>query len=560
MGGRRTSPDAEAAPSLADAVSDAALGNRKRKAKAPTPPRADPSDVLAVLARHGMQLTFDLDERAYVSLDDTVFSRHPIRSADTEGMIRRLYRTERSWRTEDGELREVPISRQIMNTVIDTLDARARGEAPTRHPKRVAEADGASWIDLAQPGWGAIRISRRGWVVRDGRDVPFTRPRGMQKLPRPVRDRHALARLRRLLPNLAEADFFAVLFFLMAGLTPRAPYPVAVLFGPEGSQKTTTARILRAILDPHALDMVALPEQRRDFVTQGAQGHLAIYDNVSVLPDEISDQLCLRCEGTASGYRTNYSDADVTIVRSFGPTVLTSITSLVARPDLASRSLFLPCAVHAGYRDKGAVERDIAAAVPGVLALLLDAVVVALRRLKAGEAAGPVRSRLASFERLARAAAPALGLADAEVDAVFARQEQLRREAVCGNNPVALALLDLLGREAQRGDLHRTDDRAAWTGSATDLLNALNTQNPAGRFHKEWPKDPARLGGELRRLEQTLRRLGITVTEHRARDASEAAASHGRWRWLVISMPRAVATDVDAGAMVVDQDSNQRVH
>jgi hypothetical protein len=557
-------------------VKQAALGSGE-PGKGKAAKIAQPADVLAMLERHGMQLSLDLDGRTILSIDAETFNRFPIRSTECEGLIRRTFRQEHVWFNEYGELREVPISASAMRTVIDTLDARARGLTATRHPVRVAEANGALWIDLGQPGWDTVRISARGWRVLDSRampsscpasksdttesTVPFTRPPGMQTLPRPVRDRHALARLRRLMPGLSNADFGAVLFYLLGCLVPRAPYPVLVLYGSEGARKTTMARLLRAICDPNTLDVVALSEKARDGVTVGAQAHVLIYDNVSVLADEVSDQLCLRCEGAASAYRAHYSDRDLAILRSCGPTILTAITGLVSRPDLASRCLFVPLDVPAaGYRTRQEVEREIAAMVPGVLAQLLDALVVALRRLKSGEAGGPVQSRLAGFERLARAAAPALGLTEPEVDAVFAHQERRRREQVTGNNAIALALLDLLGREAGRYDLHRADGRVTWRGSASELLGALNNQNPVGRFEKSWPRDPARLGGELQRLKQTFEKLGLRISEDKARDAREAAANGGRWRTLVISMAADALADVAAGAEVMDGHQGDRVH
>ena len=52
-------------------------------------------------------------------------------------------------------------------------------------------------------------------------------------------------------------------------------------------------------------------------------------------------------------------------------------------------------------------------------------------------------------------------------------------------------------------------DRAQWTGSASDLLQA-GTSRPG------WPKNPRALAGRLRRAQTSLRTLGIEIVFGRA--------------------------------------------
>lgn len=535
---------------LSDAVAPA---NDNKPARS----RADASEVLAVLDQHDMELTVDTDGRAFVSFGGPRFNRWPVRSADAEGEIRRLFRPARRWRTTEGEIRDVPISRTVMGTVIDSLDAWAHAEQRQPHPVRVAACRSATWIDLGQPGWSAVRVGRRGWEVRDGREVPFSRPSGMQPMPRPVRHPAALQRLRALLAGLDDFDFHAVLFFMLASLRARGPFPIGVLHGGEGARKTSVARILRAILDPHALEVSSLPERLRDGVTQGAQLRLLVYDNLSEISPEFADTLCQRCEGATAGFRTNYSDRDLTIVRSYGPTLLTGIVAMVGRADLASRCLFLPVTPPAAgaYRPLEEVEAELDAIRPGVLAVLLDAMVIAEDRIAAGQVPGSSASRLASFERLARAAAPAFGLSPAAVDRVLERQQELRRRAISDNDAVAAALLDFLSREARQDGLMQPPGRIAWKGSRTELLARLNEVTPTGRFLPDWPKTGSAIGQHLKRLEVMLQAMGIDVRHRHAGRQSDKLAT--TWSWLEISAPSGVLA---RGADPVDPAGADSLH
>jgi hypothetical protein len=52
---------------------------------------------------------------------------------------------------------------------------------------RVAELDGAIYVDLANESWEVVKITSAGWkIVTTGR-VRFRRARGMKALPRPTR-------------------------------------------------------------------------------------------------------------------------------------------------------------------------------------------------------------------------------------------------------------------------------------------------------------------------------------------------------------------------------------
>src|SRR6266446_2410666 len=52
---------------------------------------------------------------------------------------------------------------------------------------RIAESDGAIYLDLANTQWQAVEITADGWRVVDNPPVKFRRPRGMAPLPIPER-------------------------------------------------------------------------------------------------------------------------------------------------------------------------------------------------------------------------------------------------------------------------------------------------------------------------------------------------------------------------------------
>ena len=124
---------------------------------------------------------------------------------------------------------------------------------------------------------------------------------------------------------------------MLAVLRPHGPYPVLVLSGEQGSAKSTFSKILRALLDPNAAPLRALPREDRDLFIAATNSHLLTFDNVSGLPSGISDTLCRLATGGGFAVRQLYTDQDEVIFDAPRPVILNGIEDIVTRPDLADR-------------------------------------------------------------------------------------------------------------------------------------------------------------------------------------------------------------------------------
>lgn len=120
---------------------------------------------------------------------------HPIRS---KGFKRWLLR-------EFYEKHSKPPGTQPLQDVLGVLEAKAQFDSP-EHPVhvRVAEHDGAIYIDLSSNQWEAVKITPEGWEVVSDPPVHFRRPRGM--LPLPVPSKEGKATLLRSFINLRDED------------------------------------------------------------------------------------------------------------------------------------------------------------------------------------------------------------------------------------------------------------------------------------------------------------------------------------------------------------------
>lgn len=137
-----------------------------------------------------------------------------------------------------------------------------------------------------------VEISADCWCVIESRECPvrFRRPHGMRALPKPEPGGN-INDLRSFLNVSGDHGFVLALGWLIGALHPFGPYPLLILHGEQGSAKTTTARVLRAIIDPNPAPVRSEPREPRDLMIAANNGWICAFDNLSSLAPWLSDAL-----------------------------------------------------------------------------------------------------------------------------------------------------------------------------------------------------------------------------------------------------------------------------
>ena len=224
------------------------------------------------------------------------------------------------------------------------VEARARfGDAAPLIAVRVvreSERGGEDcYLDLADPVGRAIRFSAAGWTVVDRPPVDFQHPGGL--LPLPVPSPEGSIELLRRYVNLGDSDFQLLVGWMAAALLPEGPYPILVIHGEQGSAKTTLAKVVRSLIDPQAAPVLAEPRTTRDLMVTALNSWLLVYDNISDIPNWLSDGLCRLATGGGFAGRALFSNAERHVIQVQRPVILNGIDDFVQRDDLADRSVFL---------------------------------------------------------------------------------------------------------------------------------------------------------------------------------------------------------------------------
>jgi len=398
--------------------------------------------------------------------------------------------------------------------VLARLEARARFEGGTRSIfVRVGhDGDGKSngsgsgngsdcYLDLADPSGQAVKIGPDGWSVVNNPHVNFRRPDGHMPLPMPSRE--GAIELLRPYVNVTDRDFTLLVAWMAASLRPLGPYPVLVLYDEHGSAKTTTAQVVRLLIDPQGSAIFGLPGTTRDLMASAVNGWLLAYDNISTIPDWLSDGLCMLSTAGAIARHASFTDSERRIIHAQRPLILSGIEEFVTRGDLRDAPSSSTCrrSLPATAAARSSSGSRSTRTTRGSWEPCSTSSCGACASCRQSLTELP---RMADFAVFAEAIGRSQGL---PVNTVLSDYNENRHEAAMTNledSPVADILIEN-GRDLSR-----------WTGTPSRLLDLLATlAGPKAAASPRWPKSAACLTLELRRIALLLRSHGIIVRLHR---------------------------------------------
>lgn len=392
---------------------------------------------------------------------------------------------------------------QAVKSAIDVLTGNALYNAPLRSIfTRIAEHEGSIYVDLANDKWEVVKINHQGWEIIPNPPVKFRRPSGMLSLPYPVRGGH-IDELRPFINYDTEQDFILIVSWLISALSPRGPYIILTLYGEHGSAKSTLARILRSLSDPNKAPLRSKPRESRDLMIAAVNGWVIIFDNLSYIDNELSDNLCRLATGGAFATRKLFTDSEEILFEAKRPIILNGIEEIVSRPDLLDRLLtvYLPSISEEKRLPERKYNETFEKVYPRILGVLFDGVVSALANL--GKTELKNLPRMADYAEWVTAAESAFGWPTGTFLEAYKNNRSNLNALSLEASIIVQPLYTLIERF---GD---------WEDIATNLLSELNNiadiLDANIRKQRQWPKNAKLLSGQLRRIAPNLRAAGIEI-------------------------------------------------
>ncbi len=401
----------------------------------------------------------------------------------------------------------LPAGKETVENAIRILEAVALFSSPEiRLHNRVAMQDGGIYFDLSDMGGRCVHITPDGWEIEKApilfRRYKHQRPAVLpSKSERPIKER--LESFLELVNYDRDTELLH-LVELVFSFVPDVPHPIPVVYGQQGSAKSSFFRVWGRLVDPSDLEDAVLPRKEVEMIQKLEHHWFLAFDNVSKLWEWQSDDLCRAATGTGFSKRKLYSDDEDIIYKYKRVVGLNGINVAAERPDLLDRSIlheFPEIPLEDRMEEREIWERFERAA-PDIMGAIFDALSEALRILPTVNLTGLYR--MADFTRWGCAIAEAIGYSQQDFLNEYCNNINTQNTEALENNPVGTAVLSFWN------SLDLIDER--WRNTPTQAYQTL-TKHAEGLdikvSGKDWPKSPAAMSRELNRLKTNLKKEGI---------------------------------------------------
>ena len=453
--------------------------------------------MLVDMACEQIDLWHTSDDEAFGTIDTGDHIEHwPLNSSSFKKWLAKLFYD---------NTRRAANSRAIQDAM-NVIAARAIYDGPTAPAHlRVGSHQGSVYVDLCDGSWRVVELCADGWMIRSAREVPirFRRARYMKPLSVPVSG-GSIEQLRPFINVDCDEDFALFVGHLIGCFHPVGPYAVLSLCGEQGTAKSTACRIHRRLTDPNKAPLRDRNKEPRDLMVAANSGRVICMDNLSSMPNWLSDALCRLSTGGGFSTRQLYTDSEEIVLEATRPVIINAINPAIRRPDLLDRSIqiHLPTL---GDKRRGEAEfwRQFRRVEPAILGALFDAVSAAIRR----EHHVHIEQlpRMADWAQWVTGAEEALPWEEGTIVAAYRRMREDANDLLLEVSPVATQLRQMM---------RETD---YWNGTASDLLSRLTLRLEHDKPNA-WPKSPRGLRDTLERYAPALREVGLSLRFYRDTD------------------------------------------
>ncbi|MHA1138538.1 MAG: hypothetical protein ACTSSE_18840 [Candidatus Thorarchaeota archaeon] len=401
-----------------------------------------------------------------------------------------------------------PPGAEAVATAKNLLSAKARfeGKEYTLH-NRVAWHKGDLYYDLSNRANQVVRITDKDWEIEDSTEIPLFKRYGHQEAsPLPVHVKNPEKVVHRVLDFVNhdkkdEGMKILILVSLITSFIPDIPHCVIILYGDQGSAKTTFMKLFRKLIDPSDTDTMSFPRSK-DLNQVLDHNWFCGFDNVGGLKKWLSDALCRAVTGDGNVTRQHYTNDDDFIRKYRRVVALNGINNVATQPDLLDRSVLFKLPRITGKNRL--IEKDLLESFAKKHPEILGAIFSILSKAYKIYPTIDMTSffRLADWTVWGCAITQALGYDPNLFTEAYAKNKvEITGEAI-SNDDVATTLLEFIYHHPQH----------FWSGKMSELLTELEKTaatlniSTTGQY---WPKAGNSLSRKLNLFATPLREAGI---------------------------------------------------
>lgn len=385
----------------------------------------------------------------------------------------------------------VPPKTDAINQAKVQIEARCATSRQVELFNRVGWHDNKIFYDLTTADHKGVEIAPSGWKVVYIPPI-FRRYQHQAGQVIPVAGWDPKDFLR--FCNISANDHCLFMTVIASYFIPNIPHVILSQTGEQGSGKSNNSRKIKSLVDPSRVTLISNPKDLEHAQMIGEKHWLISFDNISRIPEWLSDYYCRGVTGEGDMKRSLYTNDDE-FIRSYRRCfVLNGIGSSMYRPDLLDRSIIFEIPILKSTRPESIMNDDWQKYLPGILGGFFTTVSKAMGRV--AQVTGHEKFRMSDFAQWGGALSEALGYAQDEFFKKYQESVDRKWQDTAEDSTFAKKISEFLDKRA-----------GYWSGSPAELLSELNPSDD----EKGIPKTAKWLSNELVRIAPVMRNVGIDI-------------------------------------------------
>jgi hypothetical protein len=369
------------------------------------------------------------------------------------------------------------------------------------------------YYDLTNKEWQVVKITESGWSVENSNDIPIMFRRYQNQRAQVIPSKNYSANIFDMFLNTInieddEGKRLLLKCYIITLFIPDIAKAALMLHGPESAGKTACQELIKSVVDPSVIPTLTFPRDIDGLIQQFSHNYLAYYDNVSILPEWLSDALCRAVTGTGFSKRELYSDDDDVIYQFLRCIGFNGINLAATKSDLLDRGIIMGLKRIDDKKRrelKGEILPEFEKILPQLLGFIFDILVKILKVMNSGGIIMKAKSRMADFEKYAEVISQCMGYEPMRFINAYHENKKLRTDNVLETSPIARAVIEFM------------ETREKWRGTTPELLAELESVASKLKINtqreKLWPKAANVLARRLNEIRSNLEEVGILVND-----------------------------------------------
>lgn len=366
---------------------------------------------------------------------------------------------------------------------------------------RVGQQKKILFYDLGTDSRQIIKVTKKSVEIVDNSELQILfRPSLPQILPELNANSDIL--LKQLKPYFrvsSEPDFLLLCVYICSCFIYQINHPILVVYGTQGSAKSTTIELVGKIIDPRRTHRATLSTDRKSMVSTIGSRYFLAYDNLRVLKQWQSDLLCCASTGGSEPMRILYTTSDVKETNLKSCIALNGISVIATEPDLLDRTILIELTriPDDEYEPEESLYRRFHNTLPEILGAIFNTLSKALNLYDSTDSFP--HTRMQDFAKYGYCIAEALGGYGDQF--IQAYQENKKRSKQESRLPLVVeCILSFM--------LYQSD----WSGSMTLLYEHLSkiAKGKRGQSY-DFPANPSALSREINQQKNQLKENNIII-------------------------------------------------